>query len=151
MNSDPQNGCMLILAGGGGGLGKPSPPLWIFLLDSFKFLGFWKLWNFFKIYTAMWFPVDWARFWVNSDPQNGCMLILARGGGGCILPPPPLRRSLLSIFKWNSADTFKTYFLQILIIFSSFWEHLSWFVGILRQCYLFWDNLDSFETILVNF
>ena len=47
---------------------------------------FWS--EFFSQIRAMWFPVDWACFWVNSDLQKMSSSIFPWGGAIVLLPPP---------------------------------------------------------------
>ena len=57
---------------------------------------FWS--RFFSNICAVWFPVDWARFWVNSAVQEKCRSIFVRGGR-TLRFAPPLWRSLTEHFK----------------------------------------------------
>ena len=47
---------------------------------------FWS--RFFSNICAVWFPVDWACFWINPGHQKRSSSIFVRGGATCRLPPP---------------------------------------------------------------
>ena len=67
----------------------------------------------------MGFPVDWARFWVNSGVQKKWRLIF-RGGGESRFAPPPFGRSLSGGFKALAPDVPWRLFFVKTTIFGSF-------------------------------
>ena len=58
---------------------------------------FWS--RFFSNICAVWFPVDWACFWINPGLQKSSISIFVRGRGQTQVWPLPLRRSLTQPFK----------------------------------------------------
>ena len=55
--------------------------------------------RFFSNICAVWFPVDWARFWVNSAVQEKCRSIFVRGGANIRFAPPPCGDLWLSTLR----------------------------------------------------
>ena len=53
--------------------------------------------DLFSNICAVWFPVDWACFWINPGLQKSSISIFVRGGQ--LQRCPPLRRSLTDHFK----------------------------------------------------
>ena len=47
---------------------------------------FWS--RFFSNICAVWFPVDWACFWINPGLQKSSISIFVRGGATLTLAPP---------------------------------------------------------------